>query len=277
MKHYMPEYTIKKLYHDTYAIVDATFGLNSANLYLLVGKEQALLIDSGFGCLGLRDIISKITDKPVICSCTHGHIDHALGAWQFEKSYLHSADFDLYKEHTSKAVASAFFYHGKLPLSSCFLKNPFYSGLVKCVIQRHYPTLCILEDMPCFDLGGRTVNWTSVPGHTRGSVAFLDEQAKVVFDGDCASFGAWLFLPEALPLKDFLPCARTYADFLQKNNVKLRYGGHMSKPIGIKQLENLIRCGEFCLENPKAGFKYSLLNHDVRIVLRKGSSVFLPY
>lgn len=32
-----------------------------------------------------------------------------------------------------------------------------------------------LENIPVFDLGGRTVSWTLVPGHTPGSVVFLDE------------------------------------------------------------------------------------------------------
>ena len=68
------------------------------------GSDKALLIDSGFGMLDLNSIIRKLTDKPVICACTHGHLDHAMGAAQFEKAYMHSAETDVYKKHSDPAM-----------------------------------------------------------------------------------------------------------------------------------------------------------------------------
>lgn len=44
----------------TYAINE--FGL--ATTYLLVGEEKALLIDTGCGVGDLKEVISKLTDKP---------------------------------------------------------------------------------------------------------------------------------------------------------------------------------------------------------------------
>ena len=76
------QYRIEKIYEDTYAIVDTSIGNGDVYLYLLVRNEKALLIDSGYGVLNLKKIIGTITDKEVICACTHGHIDHVFGAWQ---------------------------------------------------------------------------------------------------------------------------------------------------------------------------------------------------
>lgn len=72
-------YEIRQIYKDTYAILDKTFGAHSVYMYLLVGNEKALLIDSDYGMLDLPQVVREITDKPVICACTHGHLDHALG------------------------------------------------------------------------------------------------------------------------------------------------------------------------------------------------------
>ncbi len=48
-------------------------------MFLLVGREQALLIDSGYGLQNLPERIRQITNLPVTLVNTHGHLDHANG------------------------------------------------------------------------------------------------------------------------------------------------------------------------------------------------------
>lgn len=47
-----------------------------ASIFLLIGTEKAMVIDCGMGIGDLRGAIEMITDKPLICVISHGHIDH---------------------------------------------------------------------------------------------------------------------------------------------------------------------------------------------------------
>ena len=70
---------VKKLAENTYRISEwGAFG--PVKMYLLVGNERALLIDSGYGRIDLKSIVTRITDKPVTLMLTHGYLDHASGS-----------------------------------------------------------------------------------------------------------------------------------------------------------------------------------------------------
>lgn len=56
--------------------------------YLVVGSERAVLIDTGCGIGDLRSFVEQLTDKPVTVLLTHGHLDHAPGAVQFDEVYM---------------------------------------------------------------------------------------------------------------------------------------------------------------------------------------------
>ena len=104
------------------------------------------------------------------------------------------------------------------------LTNTIVTGKLhgySCWVARR---LLALDDIPVFDLGGRTVSWTPVSGHTPGSVIFLDEQNHCVFDGDAATPGVWLFLPESLPVQSYVNSITSYVDYLKQNHVRFRYG-----------------------------------------------------
>ena len=238
--------------------LEKTFGVQSVYMYLLVGSEKALLIDSGYGMLDIPKVVGEITDKPVICACTHGHLDHAPGAYQFETAYLHRADFETYRSHSSGEFARAFLLGSKAKSDRV--------ELVERMAEKQYPELLNLEDIPVFDLGGRTVSWTPVPGHTPGSVVFLDEQNHCVFDGDAATPGVWLFLPESLPMQSYVNSITSYVDYLKQNQVRFRYGGHMAKPLKLEHTEKLALCAQYCAKHPNAGIPVHFPFADTKVV-----------
>lgn len=57
MKQYQPNYHIKRIYEDTYCIQERSLGPLSVYMYLLVGEKKALLIDSGYGTLDLKEMV----------------------------------------------------------------------------------------------------------------------------------------------------------------------------------------------------------------------------
>ena len=73
-------------------------------IYLIEGSEGALLVDTGVGAGSLKAAVESLTAKPVTVLLTHGHVDHAMGAGEFDTVYLHSADKELYLDHSQLPV-----------------------------------------------------------------------------------------------------------------------------------------------------------------------------
>ena len=272
---YRAMYKWRKLYKDTYVIRDNGGGVGSVYMYLLIGAEKALLIDSGYGMSDLREITQVITDKEVICVCTHGHIDHALGACQFEKAYLHSQDNEVYQRHTDpdgvrKMCYTGFFY----PLRDKIAQDTTFRANVEKVAATEHRLLAPLEECKEFELGDRLVTWRRMPGHTQGSTVFIDEKYKTVFEGDSAGIGLWLFLEESSPLPQFLSEAGEYLQYLESKQIKRRYIGHMSLPLRTADLRRLIRCCRYAFENPQKGKVYRTVFGETRQVAKYGTEAY---
>ena len=60
-------------------------------IWLVEGREKALLVDTGLGVGDLRGEVEALTDKPVIVANTHGHGDHSGGNYAFDRVYMHPA------------------------------------------------------------------------------------------------------------------------------------------------------------------------------------------
>ena len=88
-------YKWKQLWEGVFHIQD----LFSDYMYLVAGEEKAALIDTGMGFPGLRQLVERLTDKPVIVLNTHGHLDHIGGNDEFDCIYLHPDDLTVYVEH----------------------------------------------------------------------------------------------------------------------------------------------------------------------------------
>ena len=139
--------------------------------YLVIGKEKALLIDSGFGLGSLKKIVDGLTDKPVILVNTHGHPDHGGGNAEFGAPLLHPDDNEVYAHKCAYETRLEEARHWGIPDAAKKL-------------QPTPPVPIALEDGHVFDLGGRVLKVIHTPGHTRGSVCIFDEQSGTLFSGD---------------------------------------------------------------------------------------------
>ena len=275
MKNYKPNYTIEEIYENTYKIADHGLGMGKVYMYLLVGNERALLFDSGYGLLDLKSIVATVTDKPCICVCSHGHLDHALGACQFEEAYIHSRDFDVYAQHSGSELITTFAMSGLLFKTPKWMKNnPSYQNMATQMAQKEYTPLLAIDDISSFDLGGRIITWRSVVGHTGGTISLVDESNNTVFDADAGAPGAWLFLPESSPLPEYKIELEKYRDFMLEKGITRRFVGHSGKPLGGKYIDNIIRCVDISIAKPNKGIKVKSVLGDVRIVFAGGSLIF---
>ena len=63
--------------------------------FLVKGEREAALLDTCVGFVGLKEKVEGLTSLPLTVILTHGHGDHAGGAGEFEKVYMHPADKEL--------------------------------------------------------------------------------------------------------------------------------------------------------------------------------------
>lgn len=121
--------------------------------FLLEGREKALLIDSGADTPNAKEIAMALTEKPLMLLNTHGDGDHTSGNGAFSSYYIGENDY------------------------------------LACNMAEKYPSsqAVFLEDGQVIDLGNRPFIIYAIPGHTVGSVAVLDVDARTIYTGDSVS------------------------------------------------------------------------------------------
>ena len=145
-------------------------------VYLLIGEEKAMLIDSFYGQGDLRAFVETITDKPVIVANTHGHFDHTGGNAFWEECWM--------SEASTKDCKNAFGEEMKKQMES--MPFPDY----KCRV---------IQDGEIIDLGGRKIKCIAIGAHHPGSMAYLDYNERQLFTGDELDAGQVLLSREKLP------------------------------------------------------------------------------
>lgn len=163
---------------DTYAINE--FGLST--MYLLIGQTKALLLDTGCGICNLNQVVQGLTDKPLQVALTHGHFDHCGGMSSFEEIYLSEKDIELAKSINQAEVRNYVDLFGK---SGGYQVYDYSAEKIEAITK--FPKFLFLNEGDCFDLGGRRVEVFEIPGHTSGSVAFLDINNRIMISGDCCN------------------------------------------------------------------------------------------
>lgn len=126
--------------------------------YLVEGDDEALVIDSGYGCGNIRKYCQTLTDKPVKkIANTHDHFDHTANNCYFDCAYMSA-------ETKEKAT----------------IPFPSFAGID---FPRDYPIRVIGEGYR-FQLGNRELEVFAIPDHADGSLAFLDGRERILFSGD---------------------------------------------------------------------------------------------
>jgi len=167
-------------------------------IYLLIGSDKALLIDTGAvadpNAMPLaKAVLELLPDKehkklPLLVAHTHRHLDHRAGDPQFAS--LPSTQVVPYDLEGLRA----FFGFTNWP-----------NGIAH------------------IDLGGRTVDVIPTPGHNKTHVAFYDDRTGILFSGD-------FLLPGRLLIEDagaYRESAVRVVDFLKTHPLAHILGGHI--------------------------------------------------
>lgn len=222
-------------------IAENVYWLNEfegTNCYLIVGEEKALLIDCGTGFCDLRKCVENITDKPVILALTHGHVDHFGGAGQFRQAYINPVDLGFCNRFQMKRFVRKIFllYSNAHPLG--FKASDVFKPEFK---TEYLP----MEDGHVFNLGGKTVKVHYTPGHSRGSVAFVDETDRIVFSGDNMCDMLWMFMPGASSVEEWLSSAKWIYEMSENYRI---FWGHRTPELKREYIGTVLKWGEDILE-----------------------------
>lgn len=179
-------------------------------MFLVVGSEQALLIDTGLGSGDIKALCSHLTDKPLTLVHTHTDTDHIGADAQFDEIYMHPAEYSCFFAHAPD-LAEAFPRGAQL--------RPAWEGQT-------------------FYLGGRQLEILMLPGHTPGSIALLDRERRILFPGDTVSDDPIFLFGKIRSLGAYVESLKKLSSMRDAYNVC--YPSHGSRELSSKIVETLL-------------------------------------
>ena len=193
-------YRISQFSDSRYRIYDPL----GVHMDLFIGKEKALLFDTGYGFHDLRTEVEQITELPLLVVNSHGHVDHALGNDQFDcPIFIHPDDIPICEDHHGR-------YRKELAINYARTAVDYFTGEPVGAIgpdfnEEQYLRKGTGELVPVteghiFDLGGMKLEVVELPGHTPGSIGLLDRDQRILYAADAMNADFWLFMEEACPL-----------------------------------------------------------------------------
>jgi glyoxylase-like metal-dependent hydrolase (beta-lactamase superfamily II) len=185
-----PWFEVYKVAPGTFAIYEPHQAEETIS-YLIVGHKQAVLFDTGMGIGDIHKITTKLTSRPVVVLNSHTHDDHVGGNWQFSFVYGMDTEFTRTNAKGSREDARAEITPDQLcgDLPRGF--NP------KTYATKPWKISHAIHDGFKVNLGGRTLEVLSTPGHTPDAISLLDRENGLLFTGDTYyPAPIWLFRPE---------------------------------------------------------------------------------
>jgi glyoxylase-like metal-dependent hydrolase (beta-lactamase superfamily II) len=71
-------------------LTDSLDGMGAPWMYLVIGPEKAMLIDTSFGLGNLKGLVETLAPgMEIIVVNTHASFDHSYGNFQFERVFCH--------------------------------------------------------------------------------------------------------------------------------------------------------------------------------------------
>ncbi len=188
---------VSDAWFEVYKVAPAVFAIYEPHQaeetisYLIVGEKRALLFDTGMGISDLRKVTAELTRLPIVVLNSHTHNDHVGDNWRFETIYGMDTDFTRKNARGSREGAQAEIgpdqICGNLPKG--FDPRTYATRPWKITAYRH--------DGDRIDLGGRSLEVISTPGHTPDAISLLDRTNGLLFTGDTYyPAPIWLFRPE---------------------------------------------------------------------------------
>ena len=181
-------YEIENVGGNVYRITECSEpGGPGVNSFFVIGKEKALLFDSGFGVVDtLRAKLEAMTDLPIICVVGHGHPDHAGAAELFDKVYMNHRDEPLLPVSLSYDRRMGDVFGERGPGGPRKVDEELKAYAESHIVDpggKNYRYTDI-DTGDTLDIGGDLFEVYAIPGHTQGSIALLNRANNYAFISD---------------------------------------------------------------------------------------------
>ena len=180
------------LKHEVDKIEERTWRINEfglVNAFAVEGDEYLAIIDTGCGYGDIRGALETVSDKPVKVLLTHKHPDHAGGIYHFHDCSIYMNKEDEGLTFLGMGLDNAFrrmYAETRGPV-----KCPGREEEILSMIPPSEPDCTFsyinTDDGTAIGLGSRTLTCIHTPGHTKGSVCYLDEKLGILFSGDAVN------------------------------------------------------------------------------------------
>lgn len=154
--------------------------LHHVQSYLVNTQTHSALIDTGTGFRNIRNAIKHLLRDEVIVFNTHWHFDHVGGNVLFENIAISEAEAHLIEHDLDSNTMMEIYVKPSMALDIPF-PDDFDPETYEIKGSR---ASFFVKEGDRVDLGGRNLEVISLPGHTHGSLAFLDSRTRSLFVGD---------------------------------------------------------------------------------------------
>ncbi len=196
-----PETQVQRYDADTFVIRQSVkTNFEAPFLYLLFGRDRALLLDTGAGGLAIRPAVDAViaqwlarhhrTTIPLVVAHSHSHGDHHQGDSEFA-ARPDTTVVGLQPEDVARFFGVA-----------------------------HWP-----DTIATFDLGGRKLSIIPTPGHEPAHIMVYDPRTRLLFSGDMLYSGR-LYVPTD-QFATFVASADRIAAFTRTHEVAMLLGTHI--------------------------------------------------
>lgn len=224
------------------------------NMWLILGRDRAVLVDSGLGIAPLRPLVEAITELPVLLVNSHAHFDHVGGNGEFDSLAAGSLTAELLVAGTPPWVLQAYsdgVADFEIPADDLhrvdllgqytpeFVPRPWPGADGWSQPGRVVDRVLAIGDR--IDLGDRELTVLSTPGHSEDSITLLDERRGHAYAGDLINRGMnYGHLPDS-DLGDYLESVGA----LRAVRPTLVFSNHWPRPIAdlamLDELDALLR------------------------------------
>jgi glyoxylase-like metal-dependent hydrolase (beta-lactamase superfamily II) len=239
----LPRVRVASDWFEVYQAADGVYALaeplqfEETISYLILGRERALLFDSGLGLVPIRPVVEELTRLPVDVLNSHTHFDHVGGNAEFDTVLAMDTP---YTKANARGFPHAALAGEVAPASFC--KGAPRGADVAAFHTRAWKATRRVTDGDTLDLGGRILEVLHVPGHTPDALALLDRAAGLLWTGDSYYEGPlWLFVPET-SLDDYeRSLARLAALAPEVKRLLPAHNTAAADPGGLVKLQDVIR------------------------------------
>lgn len=176
--HTQPWFQITPLAPDLFGIAERGH-CEEVLSFLMVGRNEATLIDSGLGLFSMKAAVQRLTALPCQVLNTHSHFDHVGSNYEFQKVALfdhpdnrRAAEHGFSSEYLKKWSTEGHF-RGARPVG---MKDPY------CIPG--FPQASFFQNGAVLKQDACTLTVLHTPGHSDDSVCFYEPDRGWLFAGD---------------------------------------------------------------------------------------------